>query len=114
MTVASIDELTFNQYSHVLSPSLRLIHAPEYINPSRAALLNVYIEQVISELACMYDSTISMVPLYKEGVICVSDSIHESEYDGLESKPKNYENPTSTSKVIKKTWLNFWENIIFI
>ena len=29
-------------------------------------------------------------------------------------KSKNYENPISTSKVIKKTRLNSWKNIIFI
>ena len=51
-------------YSSVLSELAALVPFPDYITPTRVGLVPMYINQAVCTLACIYDPTRAVVPLY--------------------------------------------------
>lgn len=75
MMISVESEMRRLSYSDVISPQLLLIPFIEYINPTRASLLNIYLEQAVCKPSSVYESTMEMVPEYHEDVILISDNI---------------------------------------
>ena len=59
----------YTDYRTVTAPALSLIPHMQYINPIRAALLNIYIAQAICSPCCRYHPGMILIPQYRQSLI---------------------------------------------
>ena len=65
-------------FKTALCPSLTYIPFLEYTSPTRCGLFNVYIYQCLSLPACIYKASVTLVPVYRQVPILISENL---EYD---------------------------------
>jgi RNA polymerase Rpb2, domain 6 len=74
-------------YRQCVSSPVSLIPFIEYINPTRAGLMSVYLNQAISLPCNKYHGGITLVPLYLQKPYIMSDHCHYGDNDTLDAIP---------------------------
>jgi hypothetical protein len=75
------------EYRQCVTSAISMIPFVEYINPTRAGLTNVYLNQVICLPSNRYYPGITLTPRYKQKPCVISDHLHYVNEETLECIP---------------------------